>query len=89
MIVKNLTYKFILFLYFSRFILSTVPGQFILFMLFTRRPYLPHRVWFYLLIVTFYWTVVLCFNFSKLDNDYVGIVLVKVSLILKYSSGNN
>ena len=71
MIVKNLTYKFILFLYFSRFILSTVPGQFILFMLFTRRPYLPLRVWFYLLIVTFYWTVVLCFNFSKIPFQHL------------------
>lgn len=53
-------------LYFSRFILTTIPAQLLLILLFLRRPALPPKIYIYLLMVIIYWVTVLLTGYSNI-----------------------
>jgi hypothetical protein len=65
--LKKLTqYNFFL-LYFSQFILTTIPAQTAFIILFFKKPALPKRVYLYLFVIICYWTTVFSLGFSAIQ----------------------
>ena len=70
-LIKKLTTCSLLLLFFSRFILTTIPAQAALLLLFLRKPVLPTKVYIYLLVVIFYWVTVFLTGYSNIQAQHL------------------
>jgi len=68
---KKLSRHSLQLLYFSRFILTTIPAQAALLLLYMRKPVLPVKFLFYILCVIFYWACIFSFGYSAIRFQHV------------------
>lgn len=69
--LNKIVYYSLLILFFSQFILTSIPAKAALLLLFFNKPVLPTRVYLYLMVVCFYWIVVFSFGYSSIKIQYV------------------
>lgn len=62
---KKLINNSLMLLYFSRFIMTTVPAQAALMLLFIKKPILPLRIYLYVFAIVFYWATVFGIGYAR------------------------